>query len=117
MQAHGMTPLQMMRAVLNALQQPSLFSKGIAMQQRPSEAGGAGGSPPGMAVFRRHHAAVFVDPSGHLNLAAQLSKSAMAEVRFMSMGNACRPPSGSYARLHAGSWLQLQLWRWWRPVS
>ena len=44
MQAHAMTPLQMMRAVLNALQQPSLFSKGIAMQQRSSEAGGAGGS-------------------------------------------------------------------------
>ena len=117
MQAHGMTPLQMMRAVLNALQQPSLFSKGIAMQQRSSEAGGAAGAPPSMAVFRRHHAAVFVDTSGYLNLAARLSKSAMAEVRFMSMGNACRPPSGSYARLHAGSWLQLQIWRLWRRVS
>ena len=83
MQAQGMTPLQMMRAVLNALQQPSLFSKGIAMQQRSAEAGGTGGAPPSMAVFRQHHAAVFVDPSGHLNLAAQLSKSAMAEVRFI----------------------------------
>ena len=107
MQAHGMTPLQMMRAVLNALQQPSLFSKGIAMQQRSFGAGGAGGAPPSMAVFRRHHAAVFVDPSGHLNLAAWLSKSAMAEVRLTCMEHTCPPPPGSNARLCIFFWLQL----------
>ena len=74
-----MKPLQIMRAVLNALRQPSLFSKGTAMQRRPPAESAGSASPPSPAAFRRHHAAVFVDPSGHLNLAAQLSKSAIAE--------------------------------------
>ena len=74
-----MKPLQMMRAVLNALRQPSLFSKGTAMQRRSLEGAAASAPPPSPAAFRRHHAAVFVDPSGYLNLAAHLSKSAIAE--------------------------------------
>ena len=79
-----MKPLQVMRAVLNALQQPSLFSKGTAMQRRPLEAGADSTSPPSPASFRRHHAAVFMDPSGHLNLAAHLSKSAIATASSMT---------------------------------
>lgn len=79
LQVHAMKPLQIMRAVLNALRQPSLFSKGTAMQRRsPTESAGSA-SPPSPAAFRRHHAAVFVDRSGHLNLAAHLSKTAIAE--------------------------------------
>lgn len=78
-----MKPLQVMRAVLNALQQPSLFSKGTAMQRRSLEASAGSASPPSPAAFRRHHVAVFMDPSGHLNLAAHLSKSAIAEASSM----------------------------------
>ena len=80
-----MKPLQVMRAVLNALKQPSLFSKGTAMQRRPLEASAGSAPAPSPAAFRRHHAAVFVDPSGHLNLAAYLSKSAVAEASDMSL--------------------------------
>ena len=73
-----MKPLQIMRAVLNALQQPTLFSKGVAMRRRSLP--NAAAAPPSMGAFRRHHEAVFVDASGHLNLAAHLSRSALAEV-------------------------------------
>jgi hypothetical protein len=77
-----MKPLQIMRAVLNALQQPTLFSKGVAMPRRP--AGSAAANIPSVGTFRRHHEAVFVDASGHLNLAARLSRSALAEVSTVS---------------------------------
>ena len=75
-----MKPLQIVRAVFNALQQPTLFSKGIAMQRSSPQDSPATSANPSPAAFRRHHSAVFIDASGYLNLAAHLSKSAMAEV-------------------------------------
>lgn len=78
-----MKPLQIMRAVLNALQQPTLFGKGVAMQRRslPEGANGAiSAAPPSLAAFKRAHGAAFVDVTGHLNLAVHLSRSAIAEV-------------------------------------
>jgi len=79
-QVHAMKPLQIVRAVFNALQQPTLFSKGIAMQRSSPQDSPATSANPSPAAFRRHHSAVFIDASGYLNLAAHLSKSAMAEV-------------------------------------
>jgi hypothetical protein len=78
-QTAAMTPLQLMRACIAALAKGATFAKGLVMaRQQPSEA--AQSAPPHAAAFRQHHSLVWVDPSGHLNLAAHVQPSALAQV-------------------------------------
>lgn len=81
-----MSPLQMLRTALHALSDPvSGISKGLAMARDDaasasiSSATGAA-HPPSTAGFRQQYDVVFVDFSGWLNLTADMSKSALAQV-------------------------------------
>jgi hypothetical protein len=86
MQTPAMTTLQMVRAVLHALSQPRLFSRGVFSEPRGPEEQSLLRQLPSAGAFRKHHECVFVDASGHLNLAAHLSSSAAAQVRGRAKG-------------------------------
>ena len=70
----------MARAVMQTLGKEGTFSRGVAMQRRDP---GAPGQRPAANVFREHHALLFVDSSGFLNLAAHVSQSGFAQVSAM----------------------------------
>ncbi|CAL8472362.1 g11905 [Coccomyxa elongata] len=74
----AMSPLQMARAVMQTLSKEGLFSRGVAMQRRDP---GAPGQRPAANVFRERHTALFIDPSGFLNLAVHLSQSGLAQAQ------------------------------------
>lgn len=78
-----MPPMYLFRSVLVALSSPKTFSGGLFMQRRTPGSGGSGGdaSPPDSKAWRRAHEVVFVDPSGWLNLAAGVSRAALAQAR------------------------------------
>lgn len=69
-----MTAMHLVRTVLVALANPKSFAGGLYMQRR----GDGGGEA---KAWRRSFDVAFVDPSGWLNLAASLSKSALAQAR------------------------------------
>lgn len=83
LQNPGMSAMHLFRAVLVALSNPKTFSGGLFMQ-RTAAAAAAGSqqssSPPDAKAWRRAFPVVFVDASGWLNLAAHVSKSALAQV-------------------------------------
>ena len=77
-----MNVLQLTRAILAALAEPGTFAGGIFMSQ-----GGSNGAQevlrPARKDFLRHFDVVFVEPRGHLNLAASVSSSSLALVSIM----------------------------------
>ena len=73
-----MSTAQQFRAVLTVLADVNTFRKGIFM--RRSVQGSVPPSPPPKAVFDRHFGTVFVDGTGWLNFASNLSTSGLAEV-------------------------------------
>lgn len=79
-----MTAMHLFRTVLVALSGPKTFTPGLFMQRRAIRGAVVSGdapSPPTSKAWRRAFGVVFVDPSGWLNLAASLSKSALAQAR------------------------------------
>lgn len=78
-----MPAVYLFRSVLVALSSPKTFSGGLFMQRRsPGGTGSASdASPPDAKAWRRAFEVVFVDPSGWLNLAAGVSKAALAQAR------------------------------------
>ena len=87
-----MGPMHLFRTVLVALSSTKTFGSGLFMrpwQQQQQGDGSAGSSgtaaaaaaPPDGAAWRRRHEVVFVDSSGWLNLAAGVSKAALAQAR------------------------------------
>ena len=90
-QTAAMTPLQLMRAVIAALAKAATFAKGLVMARQQSLNADAGTIlQPHAAAFRQHHSVVWVDPSGHLNLAAHVQPSTLAQVRVTCEGCKCR---------------------------
>ncbi|KAL4426966.1 hypothetical protein ABPG77_009527 [Micractinium sp. CCAP 211/92] len=79
----AMPAVYLFRSVLVALSSPKTFSGGLFMQRRsPSGTGSASdASPPDAKAWRKAFEVVFVDPSGWLNLAAGVSKAALAQAR------------------------------------
>lgn len=78
-----MSALQAARAVLAALAAPGTFARGVFMA--PCASSGLPPAPP-RSAFRRAFEVVFVDASGWLNLAARVSRSALAQVRLAEEG-------------------------------
>lgn len=71
--------MHLFRAVLVTLSRPRTFTPGLFMQRRvPASAGAV---PPEAKAWRRAFEVVFVDSSGWLNLAAAVSRSALAQAR------------------------------------
>ena len=90
-----MTAPQLMRAVLVALADPATFARGLFMARGP-----AGDSdlppPPSAASFRSNFDVVFVDSSGWLNLAANMSSSGLKQVHIrLQAGSAISLVSGT----------------------
>ncbi len=79
-QSPAMTAPQLMRAVLAALAEPRTFEKGLFMARDKALAANLPPPPPA-STFRQCFAVVFVDPSGWLNLAADVTRSALQHVR------------------------------------
>ena len=78
LQVPAMSALQIMKAVLNSLAADrTLQAGGVFMAKEP---GNSLPQPPPPANFRGHFDVVFVDPSGWLNLAANVSRSALQQV-------------------------------------
>eukprot|EP00798_Chlamydomonas_sp_ICE-L_P031575 gene31575-6769_t len=89
----AMTPQQMLRSALHVISDPSGagLSKGLAMSQLSPERCSpeeracfplvSSTPPPALATFKQHFDVVFVDPSGWVNLAANMSKSVMSQLR------------------------------------
>ena len=88
-----MTPLQVFRTTLAALAEPATFAKGVFVGRTASETAllgtqhGVNGKaakqlldPPRGTDFRRYFGVVLVDPSGWLNVAADVAPSALAQV-------------------------------------
>ena len=73
-----MSALQAARGVLAALAAPETFARGVFMA-RVADCGLP--PPPPRSAFRRAYEVVFVDATGWLNLAAHVSRSALAQVR------------------------------------
>jgi len=77
-------PLQMLRAALQLLADPASgpAGRGFSMAGPGSETvsaagfAGPGATPPALDVFRKQHEVVVVDPTGWVNLAARMSRSA-----------------------------------------
>lgn len=82
-----MNAMHLFRTVLVAISNPKTFSTGLFMQRRQPGTSAANGSgsaaatPPDSKAWRRRFEVVFVDSSGWLNLAASLSKAALAQAR------------------------------------
>ena len=86
-QMAAMSPLQLMRAVIAALASPATFAKGLVMARRQPDAAAAQLPPLSSAsAFRQHHPVVFVDPSGHVNLAVNVQRSGLAQVHTDARG-------------------------------
>ena len=83
-QAPGMAPVQMLRAILAALAAPAGLAgnTGSYMRLPAGDSAGIAALPPAAAraAFREQYAAVLVDPSGQLNLAAAMSAHALQQV-------------------------------------
>ena len=78
-----MSAMHLFRTVLVALANPKTFASGLFMQrtgQAAAAAAGSSASPPEAKAWRRAFPVVFVDASGWLNLAAHVSKAALAQV-------------------------------------
>lgn len=73
-----MSALQAARGVLAALAAPETFARGVFMA-RGADRGLP--PPPPRSAFRRAYEVVFVDATGWLNMAAHMSRSALAQVR------------------------------------
>ncbi|PRW05744.1 nucleolar 6, partial [Chlorella sorokiniana] len=83
-----MPAMHMLRLVLMMLANPKTFSRGLFMLRRSlgKAAGGAASGvgaalPPTPRTWRKSFEVVFVDSTGWLNLAASLSKAALAQAR------------------------------------
>ena len=76
-----MAPMQQLRAVLHALGSAGGLSGDAGSFMRVPDAE-PGAAPPAAvrAAFKAQHAAVLVDPSGQLNLAASLSAAELQQV-------------------------------------
>lgn len=72
-----MSAMHLVRTVLVALSGPKTFSGGLFMARR----GHSVTTPPDAKAWRRAFEVVLVDPSGCLNLAASVSKAALAQAR------------------------------------
>jgi U3 small nucleolar RNA-associated protein 22 len=85
-----MTSLQMFRCVLHSLSDPSGLVKGLSMSREdPSDPHAlptsSSAHPPSISGFKKHgHSAVFLDPSGWLNLTSGMSVSSLAQVVMAS---------------------------------
>ena len=78
-QVPGMSALQAARGALAALAAPETFARGVFMARGADR--GLPPPPPRRSAFRRAYEVVFVDATGWLNLAAHMSRSALAQVR------------------------------------
>lgn len=78
LQTEAMSTAQHFRAVMTVLANVNTFRKGIFMQSAVPR---CEPPPPPKAAFHRHFSIVFVDASGWLNFASNLSTSGLAEVR------------------------------------
>lgn len=76
-----MSAAHLFRTVLVALASPSTFSPALLMRHRPLTETGAAAEPPAAKAWRKAGPAVFVDPTGWLNLAASLSAAGLAQAR------------------------------------
>ena len=85
LQGAAMPAMHLFRSVLVALSSPKTFAGGLFMQWQPVEgstsSGSSSASPPDSKAWRRQFEVVFVDSSGWLNLAAAVSKAALAQAR------------------------------------
>jgi hypothetical protein len=77
-----MPAMHLLRTALLALSAPKTFTPGLIMQWRqPGGGGGPAVPPPDVKAWRKAFEVVFVDGSGWLNLAAGVSRSAVAAAR------------------------------------
>lgn len=77
-----MPAMHLFRSVLVTLANPKTFSRGLLMQWRhPSGTPAGDAAPPDSKAWRKAFEVAFVDSSGWLNLAASVSKAALAQAR------------------------------------
>lgn len=76
-----MTAMHLFRTVLVALSSPKTFTPGLFMQRQAPGGSPGATQPPEAKAWRRVFEVVFVDGSGWLNLAAAVSKAALAQAR------------------------------------
>lgn len=84
LQTAAMSTAQQFRAVMAVLADANTFRKGVFMR---SAVQSGVPSPPPKAAFHRHFGIAFVDASGWLNFASNLSSSGLAEVKRVAGRN------------------------------
>ena len=115
-----MGPMHLFRAALVALASPKTFSSGLFMRWVQQGEPGDNASPPDAKAWRKAHEVVFVDSSGWLNLAAGVSKAALAQAaavagRSLALLNTGTPEAFTSVFLVGQS--LASLWDYWYHVT